>query len=121
MSNDLLLTDVRSRTLPGVAGRSLNSARTHHFVIDEPAAYGGPGEELTPAEVFLSGVSSCAVLLVEAFARKDSVPLREVRAHIQGVRLKDDPANFRELRLTLELYGVEDRAGRALVEKFKSS
>lgn len=119
MSEDLLLTEARSRTVPGVPGRSLNSVRTHHFVIDEPASNGGPGEEVTPAEAFLSGVSGCAVLLVDAFARKDGIPLREARAHIQGVRRKDDPANFREVRLRLELYGVDDRQAAALVEKFK--
>ena len=47
MADDLLVTQVRSRTTD-VVGRSLNSVRTHHFVIDEPTYGGGPGEELTP-------------------------------------------------------------------------
>jgi uncharacterized OsmC-like protein len=119
MAEELTVTEVRSRTVVGVPGRSVNSSRTHHFVIDEPASMGGPGEELTPAEVFLAGVSGCGVLLVESFARKDGVPLREARAQIQGIRLKSDPANFREVRLDFELVGVTAAQGEQLVEKFK--
>ena len=75
MSDDLLVTQVSSRTT-GEKGRSVSGARTNHFVIDEPAYNGGPGEAVTPAESFLAGVSACGVLLVESFAARDGVPLR---------------------------------------------
>ncbi|HKA51438.1 MAG TPA: hypothetical protein VKK19_17800, partial [Candidatus Dormibacteraeota bacterium] len=69
MSDELLLTKVRSST-SGVPGRSLNQVRNHHFVIDEPAHGGGSGEEITPAESFLAGISACGVLLVERRAQE---------------------------------------------------
>jgi uncharacterized OsmC-like protein len=74
MSDDLLVTQVSSPE--GEKGRSMSGARTNHFVIDEPAYNGGPGEAVTPAESFLAGVSACGVLLVESFAARDGVPLR---------------------------------------------
>lgn len=118
MAEELILTEVRSHTT-NVPGRSINSARTHHFVIDEPPSMGGPGEELTPAEVFLAGVSGCGVLLVESFARKDNVPLKGVVARIQGKRRKEDPATFVGIDLAFEVRGVDQKQAEALVEKFK--
>ena len=47
-------------------GRVLCSARTHHFVVDGPLQNGCPGEAITPAELFLSGVAACGVELVQA-------------------------------------------------------
>jgi uncharacterized OsmC-like protein len=119
MPDELLVTAARSR-LSGVPGRSLNSARTNHFIIDEPTYAGGPGEAPTPAESFLSGVSSCGVLLMESFARQEGLELEGVEASIEGIRLKGDPANFREVRLRFEIRGTDAKRAEALVERFKA-
>ena len=119
MAEELLVTGVDSRS-SGVEGRSLNSARTNHFIVDEPAYNGGPGEALTPAEVFLSGVSSCGVLLVEAFARKDGVSLKGVSCHVDGIRTKENPADFQKVTVAFEIRGVDTTTGEGLVEKYKA-
>jgi uncharacterized OsmC-like protein len=119
MEIERLIQRVRSRTLPGIPGRCLNTARNHHFVIDEPPYGGGPGEELTPAEAFLSGISGCAVLLLEKFAREESLPLRSVEAEIEGIRTKENPADFVQVNLRLELKGVTPLHAERLVERFK--
>lgn len=119
MADELLVTSVRSQG-SSVPGRSLNAARSNHFVIDEPAYNGGPGEALTPAEAFLSGVSACGVLLIEAFARKEGIPLRSVMVQIEGLRTKADPANFKQVNLVVEITGADDRQADHLVEKYKA-
>ena len=119
MADELLVTGVESSS-SGVEGRSLNSARTNHFIVDEPAYNGGPGEALTPAEVFLSGVSSCGVLLVEAFARKDGVEVKGVACRVEGLRTRENPADFRNVNVRFEIRGVDDARGKDLVEKFKA-
>lgn len=119
MADELLLTQVRSQTI-GIPGRSLNSARTNHYVIDEPAYNGGPGEGVTPAEAFLSGVSACGVLLVESFARKANVPLQKVEAEIEGVRTLSDPANFQRINLRFELTGPTQAQAEQLVDQYKA-
>src|SRR5207302_10010327 len=67
-------------------GRSLNQVRNHQLVIDEPTHLGGPGEEITPADAFLAGVSACGVLLVQSRARDSGVRLDRVEADIEAVR-----------------------------------
>src|SRR5688572_14136891 len=66
--------DVAARTTD-VFGRVLCNARTHHFIIDGPVQNGCPGEELTPPEIFLSGVASCGVELVQVIARETNVKI----------------------------------------------
>ena len=118
MAEDLLVTRVQARSA-GVPGRCLTSARHNHFVIDEPAFGGGPGEAVTPGEAFLGAICACGVLLVESFARKDGVALVGVEASIEGVRAKDDPSRFLRVVLRFTVRGADRTRAEALVEKFK--
>jgi uncharacterized OsmC-like protein len=105
-------------------GRVLCSSRDHHFVADGPIHNGCPGEELTPAELFLAGVASCGVELVQVLARDEGVPLAGVRAAIAGEIDPDRPVRpdvsvFNRVRLRFELDGVTPDQGDLLVKRFK--
>jgi organic hydroperoxide reductase OsmC/OhrA len=107
-----------------VFGRVLCSARQHHFVIDGPVQNGCPGEELTPAEVFLAGVAACSVELIHVFAREDDLPLRSVSAAIEGNLDRDNPVRgdvtvFNRVSLRIQLAGVDRSQANRLVERFK--
>jgi uncharacterized OsmC-like protein len=105
-------------------GRVLCSARNHHFVVDGPVQNGCPGEELTPVELFLSGVASCGVELVQVLARQQELPLQSVHATIRGVVDRANPVRadltvFNAVHLRFDLRGVGAEQGRQLVEAFK--
>ena len=107
-----------------VFGRVLLSAREHHFVVDGPVHNGCPGEEVTPAELFLAGVAACGVELLQVIARAEDVPLRRVGASITGEvvpsqPLRDDVTVFNRVRLRLDLEGVTADQGDLLVKRFK--
>ncbi|MEX0675024.1 MAG: OsmC family protein [Gaiellaceae bacterium] len=115
--------DVDARSTD-VFGRVLCSTRDHHFVIDGPAQNGCPGEEVTPAEAFLAGVAACSVELIQVFAREEGLPLRAVRAAIEGELDRDNPVRpdvtvFNRVRLQVQLEGVERDEAERLVERFK--
>ncbi|HEV7666172.1 MAG TPA: OsmC family protein [Chloroflexota bacterium] len=105
-------------------GRVLISARDQHLISDGPVQNGCPGEAITPAEMFLSGVAACGVELISVLAKQLNVPLRSVSAAIEATQ---DPANpvrqdvniFNTVRLNLELAGVTQEQGSDLVERFK--
>jgi|SRR5215469_5350266 len=118
MSDEVLLTKVRSST-SGVQGHSLNQARNHLFVIDEPAHGGGPGEEITPAESFLAGISACGVLLVERRAQEAGVDLRKADAWIEGARLRTDTSWFTRIDLRFRLSGPRQEEAEALVAHYQ--
>ena len=105
-------------------GRVLCSARTQHFVVDGPAQNGCPGEAITPGELFLSGVATCGVELVQVLARAHQVPLQAVRATIRGVLdtnkpVRPDVTLFNAVQLHFSLKGVTDMQGQQLIESFK--
>jgi uncharacterized OsmC-like protein len=107
-----------------VFGRVLWSCRDQHYVADGPVHNGCPGEAVTPAELFLAGVASCAVELLHVLAKADGIPLGHVYAAIEG-RLdparpvRDDVNVFNAVTLRLELTGVDEPQARDLVEGFK--
>lgn len=106
-------------------GRVLCGARNHHFVIDGPEQNGCPGEEITPAELFLSAVASCGVELIQVLAKSRGIPLQGIEVKIQGSwdrsrPVRSDVSLFNSVRLQLQLKGVTDGDAEQLVEKFKA-
>jgi uncharacterized OsmC-like protein len=118
MAQPMLVNRVRSYST-GTPGRCLNQARTHHFVIDEPPYRGGAGEEITPAEAFLAGVSACGVLLIEGYAREDGLPLRGVAVEIEATRNAGDPSAFAGVRMRFRLPGASADQAQALVRRYQ--
>jgi uncharacterized OsmC-like protein len=107
-----------------VFGRVLCSAREHHFVVDGPVQNGCPGEELTPAELFLAGVATCGVELVHVFARQEELALERVAVSVEGEMDLDDPVRedvtvFNTVRVDFALMGVDGEQAEHLVERFK--
>jgi len=105
-------------------GRVLTSARNHHFVVDGPVQNGCPGEAITPAELFLSGVACCGVELVQVLAKSRAIPLGGIAVDIQGTFDRSRPVRpgvtlFNSVRLHFRMKGVTEPQGRLLVEAFK--
>jgi uncharacterized OsmC-like protein len=105
-------------------GRVLISARDQHLISDGPVQNGCPGEAITPAEMFLSGVAACGVELIQVLARQVEVPLRSVSAAIEATQdpaapVRSDVNIFNTVRLNLELSGVTQEQASDLVERFK--
>jgi uncharacterized OsmC-like protein len=105
-------------------GRVLCSARNHHFVIDGPEQNGCPGEEVTPAELFLSAVASCGVELVQVLAKSAGISLAGIDVTIQGLMdrsrpVRSDVSLFNSVSLRFRMKGVTDDDAKQLVEKFK--
>ena len=106
-----------------VFGRVLWSCRDQHFVADGPVQNGCPGEAVTPAELFLSGVAACGVELVQVLAKDRGIPLRSARVAITGEMDRANPvrkdfALFNSVRLRFDLAGVTPEQGSELIALF---
>ena len=107
-----------------VFGRVLGSARNHYFIVDGPVQNGCPGEEITPAEIFLAGVAACGVELVQVLAQKANTPLQKIGVSIRGVMDRSKPVRpdvtlFNSVLLEFRMSGVSDQQAKQLVETFK--
>jgi uncharacterized OsmC-like protein len=105
-------------------GRVLISARDQHIVADGPVQNGCPGEAVTPAELFLGGVASCGVEVVQVLAKAEGIRLRCIAVDIQGTidrsrRVRPDVSLFNSVRMRFQMKGVSQQEGRKLVEAFK--
>lgn len=105
-------------------GRVLCAARHHHFIVDGPVQNGCPGEAVTPAEIFLTGVAACGVELLQVIAKEQQHPLQAVGVEITGTIDRNQPVRpdvtvFNAVHLRFRLHGVTATQGSALVERFK--
>jgi uncharacterized OsmC-like protein len=105
-------------------GRVLCNTRNHHFIVDGPVQNGCPGEAVTPAELFLTGIAACGVELIQAIARDEQLPLQAVDVEIEGALDRSNPVRrdvtvFNTVRLRFKLKGVTDAQGGMLIDRFK--
>ena len=105
-------------------GRVLCSTRNHHFVVDGPVQNGCPGEEVTPAELFLASVAACGAELVQVIAKQQDIPVQRIKATIVGTQDRGNPARpdysvFNRVVMHFYLAGVTMEQGTQLVEAFK--
>src|SRR5262250_2874151 len=104
-----------------IFGRVMCSVRNHHYVIDGPEQNGCPGEEVTPAELFMSAVASCGVELVQVIAKSDGIPLHDISVEISGRMDRSNPVRpdvslFNSVKLQFRMQGVTDSDAKNLVE-----
>lgn len=105
-------------------GRVLCNTRNHHFIVDGPVQNGCPGEAVTPAELFLTGIAACGVELLQSFAKADQIPLRAVNVEVAGTLDRSNPVRrdvsvFNAVHLRFHFAGVTEAQGAQLIDKFK--
>jgi len=105
-------------------GRVLCNVRNHHFVVDGPVQNGAPGEEVTPAELFLTGIAACGVELLQSFAKAEQIPLSGVKVDISGMLDRGNPVRkdlsvMNSVHLRFKLSGVTEAQGGLLIDRFR--
>jgi uncharacterized OsmC-like protein len=108
----------------GTPGRAIVQVRSNHLVTDDPATplYGGPGEAPSSLELFLSGIVSCAVLMLERIAHAEGRELGPLRAEMEATRDPQAPGQppvLDSARLTFVFTGMSREEAGQLVETFK--
>ena len=122
-ANEVRNYAVRARSTD-THGRVLCNVRNHHFIVDGPVQNGAPGEEVTPAELFLTSIAACGVELVQAFAKAESIPLRAINVDISGTLDRANPVRkdfnvLNSVQLKIHLTGVTAAQGTTLIDRFK--
>jgi uncharacterized OsmC-like protein len=123
MNTDIRTYDVAARSTD-VFGRVLCSAREHHFIVDGPVQNGCPGEEVTPAELFLASVAACGVELIQVLAKQAGTEITSLHARVHGMMDRTNPVRsdytvFNEVNVELEFEGTSYEQAVELAEAFK--
>lgn len=117
-ADELVINRVHSAT-SDTPGRATNEVRGNRFVIDEPTHLGGPGEQITPADAFLSGVAACGVLMVQGRARDTSVRLDRLEVDLEAIRQRSDTSVFQRIDMRFRFSGPTQTAANTLVDHYR--
>ncbi len=118
------VTKVRSYS-SGTQGRALCQARNHHFVVDDYGYNGGPGDEIGAGEAFLSGITACAVNMLERLARDSQMPLKWTDVTVEATRdsqaapIHENISVYDAVHMHFELTGLDDDQAQELVNLYK--
>ncbi len=102
----------------GTRGRAICNSRNHHWVADDSG-----GEEIGAGELFLSGITACAINMVERIAREGEIGLDWMDVSAEAYRDPDatpgDRTVYQDIRIHFQMWGVSDSDGQELVEVWK--
>jgi len=90
-------------------------ARSHTIASDQPLENGGYDEGMTPPELFLGALGSCAAYYAADYLRKQELATEGTRVRITAEKAKN-PARLANFRLEVELPGEVSEEHRAGVE-----
>ena len=91
-------------------------ARQHVIVSDQPAANGGHDEGMTPPELLLASLASCAAFYAAQYLRKHKLATEGTRVRVTADKLKD-PARIDNFRIEVEVAMPLDEQHRLGVEE----
>ena len=77
-------------------------ARQHVIASDQPTESGGFDEGMTPPELLLASLGSCAAFYAAAYLRKDKLADRGTKVRITAEKRKD-PARIDDFRIEVEV------------------
>ena len=106
----------------GTPGRSICNTRNHHWVAD-----GSGGEEVGAGELFLSGITACAVNMVERIAGDESIPVNWMDVSVEAFRdserasIADEGrvSVYDDIKVHFQIWGIDDDQGQYLVDQWK--
>lgn len=91
-------------------------ARQHRIVCDQPEESGGYDEGMTPPELLLASLGSCAGFYAAQYLRKHKVATEGTMVRVTADKVKD-PARVDNFRIEVEVPGQLSEKDRAGIEE----
>lgn len=91
-------------------------ARQHAIASDQPAENGGFDEGMTPPELFLASLGTCAGFYAVQYLKKHKLSLEGTLVRVSAQKVKD-PARLDDFRIEVEVPEELSDAHRIGVEK----
>ena len=91
-------------------------ARVHSIVSDQPRENGGYDEGMTPPELFLASLGSCAAFYAAQYLGKHKLASEGTRVRITAEKEKN-PARLDRFQISLEIPAALDETHRAGIEE----
>jgi uncharacterized OsmC-like protein len=92
------------------------AARKHSLVCDQPAENGGSDEGMTPPELLLASLGTCAAFYASAYLKKKGLPREGVEVRVTAAKA-GPPARLDDFRIEVNIPLALSEADRAGVEQ----
>ncbi|MGA3162069.1 MAG: OsmC family protein [Terracidiphilus sp.] len=92
------------------------AARKHSLVCDQPAENGGRDEGMTPPELLLASLGTCAAFYASAYLRKKGLPREGIEVRVTAAKA-GPPARLDFFRIEVKIPLALSAADRAGVEQ----
>jgi uncharacterized OsmC-like protein len=92
------------------------AARKHSLVCDQPAENGGNDEGMTPPELLLASLGTCAAFYASAYLRKKGLPREGVEVRVTAGKA-GPPARLDDFRIEVQIPLALSEADRAGVDQ----
>ncbi len=105
-------------------GRSMMSARGNHWIFDSVPPINGPNEEVNPLDALVGALPACGIMIYEAVARENDIPLDAVDATAEadldprGVAGANVDPRIRAFRVTVNVDGPTAEEAAMMAEQF---
>jgi len=125
MTQTQVQSEVARSYSTGVQGRCIGSSGNHHFVVDYAPHQEGPGDMPAPTHYFLSGVTSCGVLMIEREARHRGVRIDRLDAQIEAFRRSEPDGRphttFKRIEMEFTFVGPTDTEAKELIAHYQKT
>lgn len=105
-------------------GRSVMSARGNHWIFDSVPPINGPNEEVNPLDALIAALPACGIMIYEAVAREQDIPLNSAMATVEadldprGVAGAAVNPRIRAFRVNMSVDGPTPEEAAMMAEQF---
>jgi uncharacterized OsmC-like protein len=92
------------------------AARKHSLLCDQPAEHGGSDEGMTPPELLLASLGTCAAFYASAYLKKKGLPREGVAVRVTAGKA-GPPARLDDFKIEVEIPLALSEADRAGVDQ----
>jgi uncharacterized OsmC-like protein len=83
-------------------------ARGHKLISDQPQANGGDDAGMTPPELLLASLGTCAAYYALQYLKSRALPTEDLRVKVSADKAQQ-PARLASFRIDVDLPALEDR------------
>lgn len=94
-------------------------ARGHKIICDQPAENGGADAGMTPPELLLASLATCAAYYAAEYLKARQLPADELKVRVSAEKAQQ-PARLGSFRIEITAPGLEERHRAGIVRAAKA-
>ena len=95
------------------------TTRGHRLICDQPLDEGGSNEGVSPSELLLASVASCAAYQAAQYLDTRGLPARQLKVRVSADKASQ-PSRLTSFRIDITVPGLNERHQAAIVRSVKA-